>query len=79
MALRIRCWKTAGLRILLITSFFGFTCGILIYFIKNRSVYDGAGGKGKFECINVTVFWKFRGAICTHFLNFSAFSSRGKR
>ena len=56
MALRLRFWKNAGLRILLITLFFGFTCGVLIYFIKNKN-YHGTGGDGdmdesKFECIN---------------------------
>ena len=56
MALRLRFWKTAGLRILLITLFFAFTCGVLIYFIKNKN-YHGTGGDddmdgSKFECIN---------------------------
>ena len=55
MALRLRFWKTAGLRILLITLFFAFTCGVLIYFIKNKN-YHGTGDDdmdgSKFECMN---------------------------
>ena len=56
MALRLRFWKSAGLRILLITLFFGFTRGILIYFIKTKNYQtdgdDGIDGS-KFECMNV--------------------------
>ena len=55
MALRLRFWKNAGLRILLITLFFGFTCGVLIYFIKNKNYHgtgDGDMDESKFECMN---------------------------
>ena len=58
MALRLRFWKSAGLRILLITLFFGFTCGILIYFIKTKNYQTGGDDDidgSKFKCMLTTV------------------------
>ena len=45
MALRISCWKTVGLRILLIASLFGFICGILIYVLKDNRNQSGEDGR----------------------------------